>query len=509
MYSTVLAAFLAACLSTVAVMPAEAADISAAQANALQSQMQNWLQGMIGPDTHLVGQAVQVRPEDDHYRIELPLGTPRPGQPSPVTLSASARPAGDGRWTFEGPELSSPARFTLDTPSAPQRGQVAPGPAVPIDYTITIGSQTSRGSYDPNFTTSSMLTTSARDMQVQAHSALTDQLTKIEQSASTSTVRPSGPDRLDFMSDGTIEGYTSTSSSQGHQLTELAAQRVRATGGITALSRDRVSAIVPVVIRLATGFLAGLPGSDGSAPAARPSVDPQLLRTILQSLQDLASEFTLNETFDGVAFRSGTSNGAANQVRIGMGAKSEGGLLQAYMDLGLDGLVLPDVAPGAMAELLPRKVALRPVLTGVPTEELIRWLGAMGDAKGSARPPGFATLFRHAGVSAGLESFAVDVGGASFAGTGTLTAASPDDLAGQAHVTAANFDALIARVNAIPELAGVLPLFVFAKGISQTAEGRMVWDLAYRDSKLLVNGTDLSAMTGQAPAQGRPAPGRR
>ena len=67
-------------------------------------------------------------------------------------------------------------------------------------------------------------------------------------------------------------------------------------------------------------------------------------------------------------------------------------------------LVLPDAAIGAMAELLPRKVALRPVLTGVPTEELIRWLGAMGDAKNGAPPPGVATLFRRAGVSAGLES---------------------------------------------------------------------------------------------------------
>ncbi len=509
MYSTVLVALLAACLSTVAVAPAEAADISAAQADALQAQMQGWLQGMLGPNPRLAGQAVQVRPEGDHYRIALPLGTPRAGQPSTVTLFASAKPVEGGRWAFEGPELPSPARFTLDTPSAPQRGQIAPGPAVPVDYTITIGSQTSQGSYDPNLATSSMLTTSAHDMQIQAHSALTDQLTKIEQSASTSTVRPSGPGRLDFMSDATIEGYTSTSSSQDRQPTELAAQRLRTTGQITALSRDRVSTIIPAVMRLTSGFLAEPPGSGGNAPASRPPVNPQLLRTILQSLHDLASEFTVNETFDGVAFRSGTSNGAANQLRIGMGAKSEGGLLQAYMDLGLDGLVLPDMAPGAMAELLPRKVALRPVLTGLPTEELIQWLNAMGDARGSARPLGFATLFRRAGVSAGLESFAVDVGGASFVGAGTLTAALPGDLAGQAHVTAANFDDLIARVNAIPELAGVLPLFVFAKGISQTVEGHLVWDLAYRDNKLSVNGTDLTAMTGQAPTQGRPAPGRR
>ena len=105
-------------------------------------------------------------------------------------------------------------------------------------------------------------------------------------------------------------------------------------------------------------------------------------------------------------------------------------------------------------------------------------------------------------MSAGLDSFAVDIGGTNFAGTGTLTVLSPDSLAGEAQVTAANFDDLIARVNAVPGLAGVLPFLIFAKGVSQTAEGRLVWNLAYRDNKLLINGTDLSAMTGQPSARG-------
>ena len=493
------AALLVACLSMAAMLPAKADDISAAQADALQTQMQNWLQGMFGSDTRLAGRTVRVRLEGDHYRIEFPLEMPRAGRPSPVMLSASARPIAGGRWAFEGPELPSPASFTLNMPVPPRKGQ-APGPNIPVEFTIMTGSQDSRGTYDPSFATPSTLTTNARDVQVRAQSASTDQLTKMGQSSSTTTLRPSGSNRVDFMGEGTVEGYTSTSRSQDGQLVELSAQHAQATVGITALSRDRAATMLPAAARVATGFLAGASAS-GGAPAIGPSVDPQLLRTIVQSLQDLASEFTLNETFDGVAFRSGTYNGAMNQARVGMGAKSEAGLLQAYVDLGLDGLILPDAAPGAMAELMPRKVALRPVLTGVPTEELIQWLGAAADAKDGARPPGIAPLFRRAGVSAGLDSFALDIGTTSFAGIGKLTALSPDDLAGQAQITASNFDELIARVNAVPELAGVLPLFVFAKGVSQTMEGRLVWNLAYRDNKLLVNGTDLLAMMGRPPAQ--------
>lgn len=509
MHSTVPAAFLTAWLSTVAAMPAEAADVTPAQAAALQAQVQGWLQAMLGPDTRLAGQAVQVAPEGDHYRIEVPLGTTHAGHPGPVPLAASARPAEAGRWTFEGPALPSPARFTLDMPAPAKDGQKMPGPNVPVDYTVTMGNQESRGTFDPSFATASTFSTGSRDVQIRAESGLLDQTTKIERSSGTSTILPSGADRVDVTGEATIEGYVLTSRSQGAQGLELSAHQVRATGGLTALSRERVGAVIPAVVRLASGLLARPPGPGGKAATVRPPVDPQLLRTIVRSLQDLASEFTLNETFDGVTVRTGASNGAASQVRIGMGAKSEGGLLQASMDLGLDGLVLPDAAPGAMAELLPRRVALRPVLTGVPTEELIRWLGAMGDAQDGARPPDFAALFRHAGVSAGLDSFAVDVGGANFAGTAALTTASPGELMGRAHVTAANFDDLIAHVNAVPELAGVLPLFVFAKGISQTAKGRLVWDIAYRDGKLLVNGTDVSAMTGQAPARGRPGPDRR
>ena len=372
-----------------------------------------------------------------------------------------------------------------------------------LSSTPSLSGEDSRGTYDPSFATPSTFTSTGRDIQVRAQSTSVDQLTKIGQSFSTSTLRPSGIDQTDFIGENTTEGYASVSRSQDGQPTEFSAQRAQGAIEISALPRGRAATMLPAVIRIASSFLVATPNF-GAAPASSAMVDPQLLRTILQSLHGLASGFAMDQTFDGVAMRSGTHGGAASQFRIGMKAKSDGRLLQASMDLGLDGLVLSDPALGAMADLLPTKVALRPVLTGVSTEEALRWLDAVGDEKG-ARPSGFATLFQHVGVSAGLESFAIDVGGADFAGTGKLTTVSDGDLAGQAQITVSNFDDLIARVNAVPELAGVLPAFIFAKGVSLTVEGRLVWNLAYRDNKLLVNGTDLSAMTGQPSARGTPS----
>ncbi len=506
MYSTVPAALLAAFLSTVAVRPAGAADVSAAQAEALQSQMQSWLRGVLGPDSSPTGPAVQVRPEGDHYRIELPLGTPRAGQPSPVTLFTSARPAEDGRWLFEGTELLSPARFKLNMP-VPARNGNAPAASVPVEYTVTTGHQDSRGTYDPSFATPSTFMSNFKDVQIRAQGALLDQLTKIERSSGTSTLRPSGSNRVDLVGGATIEGYTLTSRSQDGPHVELSAQQMRATTELTGLSRDRAATMLPAIARTVGGLITGIPTPGSNAPAIRPPVDPQLLRTILQSLQGLASEFTLDEMFDGIALRSGTRGGAASQFRIGVGAKSDGGLLQASMDLNLDGFVVPDPALGAMADLLPRKVALRYVLTGVPTEELIQWLAATAEAKDGTRPPGFfATLFRRTGVSAGWESFALDIGGTSFVGMDKLTVVSPGNLIGQAQVTAANFEDLIARATAVPELAGVLPAFIFAKGIGRTVEGRLAWDIAYSENKVLVNGIDLVAMVAnRPPTRGTPS----
>ncbi len=496
MHPTVPAALLAACLSVSAVMPVGATDITPAEADVLQAQMQSWLRGMLGPDTQPPGHAVQVRPEGDHYRIELPLGTPRIGQPGPVTLSASAKPAEGGRWTFEGPDLPSTASITLDMPDPTRKGQKAPVPTIPVEFTIKTGSADSRGVFDASFASPSTLSISCRDLQIQARSAVLNQLTKIERSSSTSTLRPSGADRVDFTSDSAIEGYSVSSQFQDEPSVELSAQNIRVISGITGLSRSQAATMIPAVVQLVSGFLAAAPDADGDALVARPSVDPQLLRTIVQLLPDLASEFTMNEMLDGVVLRSKSRNGAANQVRIGMSVMSKGGLLQANMDLGLDGLVLPNVASGTIAELLPRKIALHPVLTGVPTEELVRWLGAIGEAKASDRPPVIAMPLLRAGVSAGLDSFAIDIGGASFAGTGKLTVVSTGDLTGQAQVTATNFDDLVQRANEIPELASVLPAFLFAKGVGHAVNNQLVWDVIYRDNKLLVNGTDLLAMRG-------------
>ncbi len=493
MHRSVLAALVATLL---AAPHAQAADITPDQAKALEGQVRSWAQGLLGPDARLADRPVQVTPEGDHYRLAIPFKVTRSLTPGEIVLTGTARPASGGRWTIEDVRIPSPSSFTAQMRIPPKPGQATPEPPIPVDYTVTIGNQENQGVYDPSFATPSTFTTSLQELKVVATSALTDQITTAKRVSGVNILRPSGTDRADLTVDSTVEGYALSSKIGDNQKVDFTADKARVTGELTAVSRDRIAQIIPALVRLTGGVAPGLP-KPGAASASAPSVDPQLVRILVQSLQDFASELALDETIDGISVHRGASGGTASQLRIGLGAKSDNGLMQAHMDLGLDGLALPDMQLGEMADLLPRKIALRPVLSGVPTQPLIQLLANRANPNDAGPPPEFAALFARGGVSAGLESFAFDMGGTSFAGMGAVLIDSPQQMTGQAQVTATNFDKLMQRANTTPQLASVLlPALVFAKGIGRAVGDQMVWDITYRDNKLLVNGTDLSAMTG-------------
>ena len=168
------------------------------------------------------------------------------------------------------------------------------------------------------------------------------------------------------------------------------------------------------------------------------------------------------------------------------------------MDVGLDGLALPGMGLDVFADLLPNRVALRPTVSHVPVKELLALLQAAGEDRSAKPPPAqVAALFSQGGLKAGLESFALDMGGASFAGKADIDLPSPNAASGTAQVTATNMDALLAKVQANPALAQAVPVIVFAKGIGRTEGGKMVWDMQFDSTKLLVNGVDLLKMAGK------------
>jgi hypothetical protein len=118
-------------------------------------------------------------------------------------------------------------------------------------------------------------------------------------------------------------------------------------------------------------------------------------------------------------------------------------------------------------------------------------------------PADIAALFSHGGITGGIDSMAVDVAGAKFTGSGQVVATgpTPDAVSGTATVTAENYDALMQKVMAMPALAQqAVPVMVFIKGIGRNVDNRLVWDISYKDNKVLINNVDLTAMAGGRPA---------
>lgn len=494
------AVLMAAFLAMAAAPLSHATEVTQDQAKALEAQMRVWLQNTLGPDVRVADRPVQAAAEGDHFRLSLPLRVTRGFKPDTITLTGSATQISGGRWAIADLQIPSPSNFTIKAAapneSMSKTGPKEPAPPIPVDYAVSIGSQESQGVYDPSFATPSTLTTSFQDLRIGATSALTEQLTTVRHLAGANSIQPSGADRVDLMTDSTMEGYALSAKSGGSQRVEVAAEKVRVNGEVTALSRDRIATMIPALMRIIGSDTPGAlkPGSRESSAFSSDGSD--VARVLVQALQDLASELTLQETIDELNVRYGPYGGMASQLRIGMGVKSADGLLQAHIDLGVDNLTLPDQSLGDLAGLLPRNISLHPALSGIPTQYFMQLLAVAGKVKDAGPPPEYATLFNRGAVIAGLNSFAFDIGGARVAGTGSVTMVSPLLMTGQAQVTATNFDELVQRVNGIPRLAGVLPGLLFAKGVGRTVDNHLVWDITYLDNKMLVNSTDLSAIMG-------------
>jgi hypothetical protein len=100
-----------------------------------------------------------------------------------------------------------------------------------------------------------------------------------------------------------------------------------------------------------------------------------------------------------------------------------------------------------------------------------------------------------------IDRLAIDTGPARITGHGRLTSSGPGQAQGTATVRATGLDAAIKELAADPQAHQVLAGLLFLKGLGKVEGDATVWDLVFDGQKLLVNGTDISALApGAAPA---------
>ena len=473
-------------------VPAFAADTTPEQAQVLERQIRDWVTSLLGPTVKIANRPVVVTPEGDHYAVAIPFGEAADAP----QITATARAGDAGRWTIENIRLPSPAEFRLNLP------QGSDGTVGPVNYRDHHRQAIGQILYDPSFATPSTWNSSTENIDLASKGENVEQASHLDRGTTTSVLRPASGGRVDLLMDGSLEGYRLNSKTSDGQDLQVAIGRARVTSEVTGVSGDRATQILHALIEIGSAMKTG----DNAAP----KMDEKSAQILLEAVSDFASGVSINESIERLSVNYGGMGGNLNALRIGLGGRSEGGLLQVRMDLRAEGLTLPDLPLGNMAQLIPTKVALRPAVSGVAVDDLVR-VAKASENGGTPSPNDIQALFSHGGITAGLDSFSIDVAGATIAGLGKLVFTSPEAFSGTAQVTATNLDLLQQRVAAMPEAAQAIPVFIVAKGIGRAVNNQIVWDIAYRDGRVLVNNQDLSAMMGGAsgPPQDAPKPAAR
>ena len=490
MNPTIRAAILATLVAAVPAM-SHAADPTPDQAQQLQRQLRDWFASVAGPDIPVAASPIQVAAEGDHFRLTVPITTTKAGMP--FVYVGNARPATGNRWNLDDLHLTTPATITVDTPVAPAEGEKA-GQTIQTTYTLTYAEQTGTGTWDPTYATPSVIASASRGMQLEASNDLLKQTTRVARTESTTTLTPVAGARTDMVLTATAEGYSLVTTAPGQPADGASikadAREIKVGATLSGVSRDHAAQLIPALYRLGQ--------ATSSTATPKPRVKSEAAQPLIAAFTDLANGMTVTETASDFKVTALGSTGSASQIKFDMDAKADGGFMAASMGFVVDGIVVSIPALEPFADLMPRRIAMRPVVSHVGTKEFLQLLRAAIENPDAGPPPAeVAALFKRGGVKAGLESFALEMGGATFTGMASFDFPTPSQASGTAQITATGFDALLAKVQENPALAQGVPVLVLAKGFGRNVENRLVWDITYKNNTVLVNGVDLSKMGGK------------
>jgi hypothetical protein len=485
---------------------ASAATATEDQARAVERELHDWLQGLLGGAVAAPERPVQLTPEGGDYALVIPLGTD-------AAITGHLTPQDDGRWLLTSLKIPSPATFTLSVPSPAKDGQ----PPVPTEQAvqISVARQETTGVLDPTYRTASSLQQRYEGMQVNVSGGELKRSTQTAHSTSQTTLTPVADGRFDLTSTAAFDGYVMDTQDKGLAI-HVAADRGRATAQLSGISSDQGPALLRSSIAFVAETLADVNNAGGNPDRFTTEQQARLrtgLRAVVEALDGFASGMQAEYQVEGLQAQAGGFTGIARRASVGFGGSTPDGVLTTYLDLGVEGLSIPGLlsglnVPPQYADLIPTDVHVRPTLTGIGTNELLglgrQALDAMDQGRQPA-PPDPGPLFAHGGIVAGVDAVSFNLGPTKFAGRGTVTftAPAPDAFTGQGQVTATNFDALMDRAKRDPTMRQALAVLTFAKGIGRNDGDRLVWDITWQDGKALVNGVDVMAMANNGPGGNR------
>jgi hypothetical protein len=157
------------------------------------------------------------------------------------------------------------------------------------------------------------------------------------------------------------------------------------------------------------------------------------------------------------------------------------------------------MVPVEYASLMPRRVTIRPAISGMRSDALMQW---MRDATATGTDPSdmltrTMALLNDPEAKAGIETLVIESGPLLLDGSARIRAL-PGDAAGvDVHLTARGLDAMMTELQGNPQAMQILPMIFLAKGMAKPVGDTLVWDIGYASGAVTVNGMPL----GQAPAR--------
>lgn len=494
-------------------LPARAADVSTGQAMALQGALQEWLRNSLGGLAVLPPDTVRLTPQGDHFGVAIATGAGNPD------ITATATPGENGLWRIDSIQLPPVASYSMTLPALPARpaprrpnagpgartapAPVARGPRV-MRIATKITDQSAHALFDPALGIPTELAAQYHGVRVEVTSDDQHQVQHYDTYTIGFSAKPTVPGAatpsaptgtVDVAQQVDVDGVTLDAGLPDGTQLRMTAAHMRNAAHAVALSTQKAFASLQAMHAVSTAMSGAIGGNGKPNPKALEAMDRTPLRQMVVALQNVVAGFDVTQTMDDMRIESGGAGFSLAHMRMGMAAAAPTDLLDLHLDVGMDGLASPSLPPD-MADLVPRRIAFQPVLSGLSMHDLTQMAMTATDKQADMTDLvlQLGGLFAHGGIGVGIENIAADIGPASITGEGHVKLLGLSRNSGTGRLRATGLDALIDKVKALPDAAEAVPVLTMIRQMGRPDGDALVWDLSLENSHLLVNGVDLSSL---------------
>ena len=471
--------------------PALAADLTSAQAAALEMQLRAWLASFVEPAFTLPARPVQLTATGDHLAVTLPI--PGVEGQGPPAITAIAKPAESGMWLVSDIRVPSPASVSVPV-------RLKDGRTIIQETRWTTDEQHAQMLIDPALGIASTSRFDVRGLTVQSDSEIAHTSQHYKSYSGETLATPIGNGHIDLAETAQAEGLSIHSETKDFPAFDMTAAKIEGRAVLNGVDLAHANAVVVGTIKLIATASAAAEAKQNSttAPGKLDPASREAVRSLLLALGDAAAGGKAEEMVEKLSVIANGQEVQLSRASIGMGIEVPNGALRLWLAVALDGLASPDLPP-ELAGFLPTRVAVRPVVAGINSADLRQMVLAATEpgADQQTMQPAIDKLFADGGVTVGLEDMRIVLPDAALTGTGAIHIIDPQSAAGTATVRMTGFDALMARVRAEPQMDQALPFLILARGLAKQDGDALAWEIAFDNNRhVTVNGTDMSKIAG-------------